>query len=183
MNPKEGIVRPSDYPSDEELFQDMLNEEARTKAYVRYMQEQSPQEIAAEIGVSVQVVRRWIVKDRWSERLRQVRQQRVEEEQIALDVFRGTNRLTEIQEQLKAGRSGRELVQRMLDDGGLNSSQIKQLADALRAFSDVAARAVGVGEVVEQKNTDGDGAGGGGKIRPPQVVIVAGDGARVQVKE
>jgi hypothetical protein len=111
-----------------------------------------------------------------------VRQQRVEEEQIALDAFRGTNRLAEIQEQLKAGRTGRELVQRMLDEGDMTPGQIKQLADALRAFSDVAARAVGVGEVVEQKNADGDSSASG-KVRPPQVVIVAGKGAQVQVKE
>ena len=182
MNPKEGIVRPSDYPSDEELFEDMCNEEARTASYVRYMQEETPQEIAAQVGIPVAVIRRWIIKDRWNDRLKAVRQQRLEEEQIALETFRGTNRLEEIQEQLKAGRSGRELVQQMLSEGGLGPGQIKQLADALRAFSDVAARAVGVGEVVEQKNTDSDSVNSG-KIRPPQVVIVAGEGARVSVKD
>lgn len=182
MNPKEGIVLPSDYPSDEELFKDMHNEEARQRAYVLFMSEKNPTDIATEVGISVGVVRRWIVKDKWNDRLKAVRAQRIEEERIALETFRGDNRLKEVEEQLKAGKKGREMVLELLEAGDLGPGHLKQLADALRAFSDVAARAVGVGEVVEQRNPESEAAASG-KVRPPQVVIVAGDGAKVEIKD
>lgn len=182
MNPKEGIVLPSDYPSDEELFKDMYNEEARQQAYVLFMGELPPREIAAKVGIAIGVIRRWIVRDKWNDRLKAVRTQRIEEERIALEAFRGDNRLAEVEAQLKAGKTGRELVLQMLEEGDLSPGNLKQLADALRAFSDVAARAVGVGEVVEERNADPD-AGQSGKVRPPQVVIVAGEGAKVEVKD
>ena len=177
------LVLPSDYPSEEAMFSDMKNEEARRAAYVLYMQEKTPLEIALEIAIPVAVIRRWIVRDRWSLRLREMRAQRTEEEQLALDAFRGTNRLEEVEAQLKAGKKGREIVMEMLENAeGLSPGMIKQLGEALKSFSDVAARAVGLGETVEQKGLPAD-EGKSGRVRPPAVVIVAGNGSQIQVRE
>ena len=179
------LILPTDFGNDDLLFDFMHNEEKRKEAYVLFVgpKEMKPSDIALEISVPVNTIRRWVTAGKWNVRVREARQQRAEEEQVALELFRDDNRLEEVKDQLKAGKRGREIVMEMLESGEISSpGQLKQLGEALKSFSDVAARAVGLGETVEQKGSQADEAKAG-RIRPPAVVIVAGPGSSVQVKE
>jgi len=178
------ILLPSDYPSDAAMFQHLENEEARLKAYTLYIaKEMKPSVIAVEIGIPVNTVRLWVARGGWNKRLAESRLQRATEEEFALALFRDDNRLGEVEAQLKAGKRGREIVMEMLESGEITSpGQLKQLGEALKSFSDVAARAVGLGETVETKGAQED-ARNAGKMRPPAVVIVAGEGSKIQVQE
>ena len=168
------LILPSDFPRDEALFQYLENEEKRKEAYIRYVgQEMKPSAIAAEIAVPVNTVRQWIVRGAWHKRVLEARQQRAQEEEFALALFRDDNRLDEVKAQLKAGRKGQELVLEMLEEGGLGPGQLKQLGEALKNFADLAARAVGVGETVETK-TSADDAKGDTRARLPPIIINAG---------
>ncbi len=178
------MVLPSDFPSDEKLFLYMENEEKRKEAYVLYVgQEKKPSDIALEISIPINTVRQWIIRGKWSARVREARDQRAQEEQFALELFRDDNRLEEVKAQLAAGKKGRELVMEMLEQGAFDTpAQLKQCSEALKNFTDVTSRAVGVGETVETKGSKEEEAKAG-RIRPPAVVIVAGNGAQVQVRE
>ena len=176
------MILASDFPTDAEMFKYMENEEARRRAYVLYVGENmKPSDIATEIAIPVSTIRQWVMKGMWHKRQLEARNQRQQEEQFALDLFRDDNRLEEVKQQLAAGKKGQELVMEMLDGGDLTPDQLKKVADALKSFSDVAARAVGLGETVETKDAKGEDKAG--RIRPPAVVIVAGQGAKVQVRE
>jgi hypothetical protein len=142
--------------TDESLFPVLKDQEKRTAAFKMYMVSASSTQIASELGVDKQVVQRWICGGKWAVRLRELRKSRAEEEQVALDFFRQENRLNEAEDQLKAGQSGRKLVLRWLEVNGEDATadQLKKAAEALKAFSDLSARAVGIGETVETKGSD-----------------------------
>ncbi len=179
------MLLPSDFPTDAALFAHLENEEKCKEAYVLYVgKEMKPSDIALEIAVPVATIRQWIIRRQWRKRVLEARDQRAEEERIALELFRDDNRLEEVKAQMAAGKKGREIVAQMLEERGadMTPAMLKQLGEALRSFSDVAARAVGLGETVETKDAGRD-EGVAGKIRPPAVVIVAGPGSQVQVKE
>ena len=178
------MILPSDFPSDDLLYRHMEDEEKRKEAYVLYVgKEMKPSDIALEIAIPITTVRQWIIRGKWHVRVLEARNQRAQEEQIALDLFRDDNRLEEVKAQLVAGKKGRELVMEMLEAGGFETpGQLKQLGEALKSFTDVASRAVGVGETVETKGSKEDEQRGA-RVRMPSVVIVAGQGAQVQVKE
>lgn len=178
------MILPSDFPSDNALFQHLENEEKRREAYVLLIgKEMKPTDIALAIAVPVATVRKWILMGQWMKRVREARDQRSQEEQVALDLFRDDNRLDEVKAQLSAGKKGRELVMEMLEANCFDTpAQLKQCSEALKNFTDVTSRAVGVGETVETKGSREDEAQAG-RIRPPAVVIVAGPGSTVQVQE
>ena len=179
------MILPSDFPSDADLYQHMENEELRRKAYILLVgQEKSIKDVAAEIAVPVNTVRQWVVRGHWNARLREMRDQREEEEAIALSIFRGENRIEEVKGQLAAGKRGREMVQEMLDDptNRFDAGELKRLGEALAAFSGVAARAVGVGETVETRDKKGEEEKSG-RMRPPAVVIITDRKEGVTVRE
>ena len=110
------MIIPSDFPSDDLLFEHMANEDRRREAFVLYVgKEMKPSDIALEIAVPVNTIRQWVIRGKWHVRVLEARSQRAQEEQIALDLFRDDNRLEEVKSQLAAGKKGRELVMAMLE--------------------------------------------------------------------
>ena len=180
------LILPEDFPTDSALFEYFDCEEKRKEAYIKYVgEDMAPKDIGLAIAVPVSTIRQWIVQGRWNRRLKAIREQREEEDRVALEAFRGDNRLEQVKADLAAGMKGREIVQAMLeraDSEGFTPAQLKQLADALAGFTGVAARAVGVGETVESKGKQEDDAKAG-KYRPPPVVINVQSGAQVTVTE
>jgi hypothetical protein len=140
------VTLPEDKVEDVELFKDIDNQELRLQAYVMYMHDKRPAEICTELAVSRHVLTRWISKGNWAARMKGLRETRKEEERVAMEIFRGEERLAEAKDQLKAGRRMSEIVESAMEryaDHG-KPDELKKLADALAQSRVVTSRAVGL---------------------------------------